>query len=225
MLSQRTTSGPGAALPTPAVSASPTTASDRDETHRRDYTSDSDAGSARRARARARSARRSRTCGRGRARRACGGTTSSPASGPFVDGETDELDAEAASAVLLEHVDVGEVRLHVPVRERPREADLLVAVVEADDASRAVDEIVLHLSRPPFRPVRARRDSRAPHRGRSAPDRRRARSRRRGRASYGQRAQAEAAVELVRGDDDRRARRAARARRARGRARRRAGSR
>ena len=55
----------------------------------------------------------------------------------FVDREAHELDAEAASAVLLEHVDVGEVRLRVPVRERPREADLLAVAVETDDARRS----------------------------------------------------------------------------------------
>ena len=57
----------------------------------------------------------------------------------LVDREADELDSEAASAVLLEDVDVGQVRLHVPVGDRAREADLLAVVVEADDAGRVVD--------------------------------------------------------------------------------------
>ena len=64
----------------------------------------------------------------------------------LVDGEAHELDAEAASPVLLEHVHVGEVGLRVPVGERAREADLPAAVVQADDTLRSVDEGVLHLS-------------------------------------------------------------------------------
>jgi hypothetical protein len=37
---------------------------------------------------------------------------------PFVDREPHELDSESSSTVLLEHVDVREVRLHVPVGDR-----------------------------------------------------------------------------------------------------------
>ena len=53
---------------------------------------------------------------------------------PFVHGEAHQLDAEAAAAVLVEDVDVREVRLRVAVGQRPREADLPPLVVEADDA-------------------------------------------------------------------------------------------
>ena len=197
MLSQRTTNGPGAAVPTPAVSASPTNTSDRDETHRHDYTYDgTQVPPAALEHAVARLGEAELTV---EVVRVAGVEVPlRPGERPFVDRETDELDAEAASTMLLEHVDVSEVRLHLPVRERPGEADLLVAVVKADDACRAVDEIVLDLyTRPPFGPVQTTSDRRAPHRDRSAPDRRRARSRRRGRASYGERAQAEAAVKLV----------------------------
>ena len=125
-----------------------------------------------------------------------------------------ELDAEAAAAVLVEHVDVGEVdeagRVAV---DRAAEADLAAVVVEADDARARVDQLVLPLARRPF----AQYDSPAevgvhgvavdPRRGR-----RRARSRRRDRASRGERTQPEAAVLLVRRGDRRAARRAWRAR-------------
>ena len=65
----------------------------------------------------------SRTFGRGRGRPRYGGTTSC-AQRSLVDREADELDAEPASPVLGENVDVGEVRLRVPVGARSREADL-----------------------------------------------------------------------------------------------------
>jgi hypothetical protein len=68
--------------------------------------------------------------------------------------EADQLDSEAPSAVLLEHVDVGEVRLRVAVGQRSREADLLARVVETDDASGTVDKLVLNLARTPLCPVR-----------------------------------------------------------------------
>ena len=57
----------------------------------------------------------------------------------FVDREAHELDAEAPTAMLVEDVDVGEIRLAVSVREGPREPDLLAVVVQADDPRRAVD--------------------------------------------------------------------------------------
>ncbi len=65
-----------------------------------------------------------------------------------------ELLAQPAAAVLLEDVDVREVDERVAVGHGPAEADLAVAVVEADDALRLVDQPVLGLARPAERPVR-----------------------------------------------------------------------
>ena len=95
-------------------------------------------------------------------------------------------------------------RTSTPSVSGAAEADLRVAVVEADDARGLVDQ-----ARPASRAaVRApsrtpRRGSGAPRRGRSAPCRRRARSRRRARASCRERPQPEASVLLVRRGDDR----------------------
>ena len=71
----------------------------------------------------------------------------------LVDGEADELDAGAAPAVLLEHVDIGEIGLSAAVRERAREAHLTTFVVEADDAARVLDQVVLNGARPLLGPV------------------------------------------------------------------------
>ena len=71
-----------------------------------------------------------------------------------LDRLANELDAEPLAAVLFEHVDVGEIRQRVPVRERPRKADLPVAVVEADDARGATDEVFDDVARTALRPVR-----------------------------------------------------------------------
>ena len=164
---------------------------------------------------------------------------------PFVDAEADELDAQAAAAVLLEHVDVREIGLHMAVGERPREADLIALVVEADDASGVLDQVVLNVARAPLRPVRllaqvamnrlavdARRvvvelvavsearftnlrqpvdnsytlgalSASAEDTSRVRPGFLALRGPRRSRRSRGERAQAKAAVELVRRDDDR----------------------
>src|SRR3990170_6915443 len=72
---------------------------------------------------------------------------------PLVDAEADELDPQPAATMLLEHVDVREIRLHVAVRQRAREADLAIFVVEADDTRGGVDQLVLNPTRPPARPV------------------------------------------------------------------------
>src|SRR4029079_8438895 len=60
---------------------------------------------------------------------------------------------EAATAVLLEHVDVREINERVPIRGRPCEPDLAIAVVDADDARGRIDQAVLQLTRTAERPV------------------------------------------------------------------------
>ena len=72
----------------------------------------------------------------------------------FVHREADELDAQAAPAMFLEHVDVREVGLRVAVRERAREPDLLAVAVEADDAGGTVDQLVLDTALASLGPVR-----------------------------------------------------------------------
>ncbi len=52
----------------------------------------------------------------------------------------DELHGESAPAVLGQHVDVGEIDQRDAVRKCSREADLSIAVVDADDALRLADE-------------------------------------------------------------------------------------
>ena len=74
-----------------------------------------------------------------------------PGERPLVDAEAHELDAEAVPAMLLEDVDVREIRLDVPVRDRAREPDLRRPVVQPDDARGAVDQRVLRRARPPLR--------------------------------------------------------------------------
>src|SRR5256885_673493 len=70
-----------------------------------------------------------------------------------VDGLANELDAETAASILLEHVNVCEVHERDAVGEGAREADLPVAVVEADHALRLPNEPLDDLARPSFRPV------------------------------------------------------------------------
>src|SRR5205085_6321981 len=69
-----------------------------------------------------------------------------------------ELDAESASAVGRENVDVGQVDEGCAVREGAREADLPPAVVEADDAIGVADEPLDDIARPPCCPVRLVRE-------------------------------------------------------------------
>ena len=64
-----------------------------------------------------------------------------------------EFDAETAGAVCGKDVDVREVCERRPVRERAREADLAIAVVEADDALRSSDEPFDDVARPARGPV------------------------------------------------------------------------
>ncbi len=60
-----------------------------------------------------------------------------------LDGESNELDTESAAAELLEHVDVGEVRDGVAVRDDACEARLAaVEGVQTDDAGGRRDELV-----------------------------------------------------------------------------------
>ena len=78
----------------------------------------------------------------------------------------------------VEHVDVGEIRQRVPVRERPCEADLLVAVVEADDPRRRHGRGLRRRCADGLPPsTTPRRDTGGRRRGRCARRRRRARSR------------------------------------------------
>src|SRR5205085_11479226 len=63
-----------------------------------------------------------------------------------------EVLPQAAAAVLGQHVDVREVSDRDAVRGRATEADLPVAVVEPDDASRDVDQMLLCLARAADRP-------------------------------------------------------------------------
>ncbi|MEJ7568956.1 MAG: hypothetical protein WKF41_11905 [Gaiellaceae bacterium] len=78
---------------------------------------------------------------------------------PLVDGEADELDAESLASVLLEDVDVREIRQpRVGCIHRPGEAHLRVAVEDADDAVGALDQVAHVLSRSAGRPVRLLRD-------------------------------------------------------------------
>ena len=78
-----------------------------------------------------------------------------PAYGPFSTISLHELDAEAAAAVLVEHVDVREIDEARGVAvDRPGEADLAAVPVEADDARARVDQLVLPLARSSLRPVR-----------------------------------------------------------------------
>ena len=72
----------------------------------------------------------------------------------MLHGLANELDAEPVAAVLRQDVHVGEIGKRVPVRERPCEADLLAAVVEADDACRSMNEVLDDVARAAFRPVR-----------------------------------------------------------------------
>jgi hypothetical protein len=55
--------------------------------------------------------------------------------------------------VLGQHVDVGEIDERDAVRERPGEADLPLAVVDADYALCLADQPLNHFVRPPLRPV------------------------------------------------------------------------
>jgi hypothetical protein len=73
---------------------------------------------------------------------------------PVLDDLTYELDAEAAPAVLVENVDVGEIHKARRVTvDRPCESDLLSALVEPDRARTPIDQLVLPLARAPLRPI------------------------------------------------------------------------
>src|SRR5262245_18748568 len=77
-----------------------------------------------------------------------------PREPPLVDGEPHQVHAQTASAMLLEHVDVGEVGLDMAVGDRAAESDLLAFEVEAHDPCGVVDQRILHLARSTLRPVR-----------------------------------------------------------------------
>ena len=66
-----------------------------------------------------------------------------------LDHLADELLPQPAASVLLEYVDVREVDERHAVGRRAAEPDLALAVVEADDPRRLVDQPVLRLSRAP----------------------------------------------------------------------------
>ena len=122
----------------------------------------------------------------------------------LVDREAHELDAEAAAAVLVEDVDVREVatvhaRRESALRTRPARRR---GTARPRAPRRRSSASCVARERPSAQYER-RRGTRARRRGRSAPGRRRARTRRRAPASCGQRAQPEAAVELVRRGDHR----------------------
>src|SRR6478609_5861535 len=75
--------------------------------------------------------------------------------GPVVDHLADELHAEPAPAVLLEHVDVGDVdEAGCVAIDGTREADLAAVAIDPDDAVARVDQLVLALPRAAFGPVR-----------------------------------------------------------------------
>ncbi len=76
-----------------------------------------------------------------------------PAYGLVLDHLAHERLAEAAAAVVGEHVDVREVRDREAVGDGAAEADLALAVVEADDACCLVDQPILRLPGAPGRPV------------------------------------------------------------------------
>src|SRR4029079_4937724 len=72
----------------------------------------------------------------------------------LLDHLANELHAEPLPAVRREDVDVREIDERDAVRERAREAELALAVVDADDALRLVDQPRDDGEWPPFRPVR-----------------------------------------------------------------------
>ena len=78
---------------------------------------------------------------------------------PTVDGESDELDAQAATTELLEHVDVREVRHGVTVGDDACEPHLsAVARVQPDDAGGRRDELVDQVAIAAAGPVRGREE-------------------------------------------------------------------
>ncbi len=79
---------------------------------------------------------------------------------PVLDCFGDELDAEPATAVLREHVDVRQIREGRVVRDRSREADQPLAFVKPDNARGLADQALDGLAWPPFGPVRLGRQER-----------------------------------------------------------------
>src|SRR3954447_3177787 len=74
---------------------------------------------------------------------------------PVLDRLAHELHAQAASAGLLEHVDVGDVdEAGCVAIDGTGEADLATVVIEPDDAVARVDQLVLTLARTACGPVR-----------------------------------------------------------------------
>src|SRR5438132_9802227 len=73
--------------------------------------------------------------------------------GTALDHLTHQLSAEAAPSVLGQDIDVREVHECHSVGERPRESDLPLGVVQADDPLRLAHETLHDLARPSLRPV------------------------------------------------------------------------
>src|SRR3954447_11549336 len=78
--------------------------------------------------------------------------------GAVLHGLAHELDAEPATPVLRQHVDVEQPRIGGVVRGHAAEADLAVAVVEADEARCVVDQVLHRRERASERPVRVLAD-------------------------------------------------------------------
>src|ERR1035437_6547447 len=78
---------------------------------------------------------------------------------PVLDDLAHERNAEAAASVFVQDIDVCEVdEARADAVAGGGEADLSAVLVEADDMVARIDQVVLQLARPSFRPVRLAAD-------------------------------------------------------------------